>query len=529
MNIFKQKLIQKLDALSLNISALGSSACASINKFQVLKFSIPFLKVLISLLLFSYFIEITINLVNYFDLIDLSKDSILNVNGNSGDGGDKVIVDISADVPRAWPSGVPQSFALFSTVYATYSALAKLSALSPMQRMVASMSSAGVSLTVMSYFAAVENPKGFHTFAYLISQYKETGKIPSPYEMRSGTTSSLAKNIVDTPATSSFQDTDSAKLSQAVEDLKAFYTSRNESESIKPTSTLNDFLVEKGYPKTTLSKEDWLSFHADLAKKCVVKDPSDNNSTKTYSVEDILTSSNDAPAIKNIESVSNSTSSSTVSASNTNTDSVPSTAVRQADTGVDMEPSSSSDISSGNNFIPEDSSLNDFILNKFFKLFELVMDYLKPVDVSGHLDDLIGQRIFIEFILLVMCVFVTLLFTIFIINIIYFLNKDKIIKLFNNKYINMLIKYQNFVIKFNLIYIPIFIGIGLFTILNGLIWLITHPIPYTSLDIDLHQFISSKNLLLFLSMTPYGCQSLKTKHINNNYIRLACSTSQRQG
>jgi hypothetical protein len=392
MNIFKQKLIQKLDALSLNISALGSSACASINKFQVLKFSIPFLKVLISLLLFSYFIEITINLVNYFDLIDLSKDSIFNVNGNSGDGGDKVIVDISADVPRAWPSGVPQNFALFSTVYATYSALAKLSALSPMQRMVAAMSSAGVSLTVMSYFAAVV-----------------------------------------------------------------------------------------AVPQARLS---------------------------------------------------------IVSASNTNTDSVPSTAVRQADTGVDMESSSSSDISSGNNFIPEDSSLNDFILNKFFKLFEMVMDYLKPVDVSGHLDDLIGQRIFIEFILLVMCVFVTLLFTIFIINIIYFLNKDKIIKLFNNKYINMLIKYQNFVIKFNLIYIPIFIGIGLFTILNGLIWLITHPIPYTSLDIDLHQFISSKNLLLFLSMTPspalagqvqHGYQSLKTKHINNNYIRLACNTSQRQG
>lgn len=37
----------------------------------------------------------------------------------------------------------------------------------------------------------MENPTGFHTLMYIISQYRQTGKIPIPYEMRTGTTSSL--------------------------------------------------------------------------------------------------------------------------------------------------------------------------------------------------------------------------------------------------------------------------------------------------------------------------------------------------
>ncbi|KIM35144.1 hypothetical protein M413DRAFT_449897 [Hebeloma cylindrosporum] len=32
---------------------------------------------------------------------------------------------------------------------------------------------------------------------------------------------------------------------------------------------------------------------------------------------------------------------------------------------------------------------------------------------------------------------------------------------------------------------------GLFSIANGLYWLLTHPIPYESLGLDLHQFVSS--------------------------------------
>ena len=490
INLNLKNLKQKLSILSLNISDLSSRIMN--------KFIITFLKVIFSLLLISYFILVIINLLNYYDLIDLSKYHIFKVTGNSGDGLNKIPVDFPTDVSRYWPSGVPQSFALLSTVYGTYLGLSKLAIYSPAQRMVATMASAGVSLTVMSYFAAVDNPVGFHNFLYLISQYKQTGKIPSQYEMRTGSNYAV-ENVTGAPSTISSSP---SQLEKVIEDLKAFYSSSNNTEPLKPTPALEQFLLDNGYSKTTPSKEDWVNFKAEtyvIAKKCIVQDPSDNDLTKSYSIEDYLKSSNEIPLINEgrtsdllvyrdvVVAILN--SSSCADATSSNTETVPNT---KADTSVDIESSLSGNIGPGNNFLPEDSSLNDYVLNKFFKLFEMVMGHLKPVEVSGHLDDLIGQRIFIEFLLLVMCIFVTLLFTIFIINIIYFLNKDKIIKLFNNKYINMVIKYQNILIKLNLIYLPIFIGIGLFTILNGLIWLITHPIPYTSLDIDLHQFISSK-------------------------------------
>lgn len=52
------------------------------------------------------------------------------------------------------------------------------------------------------------------------------------------------------------------------------------------------------------------------------------------------------------------------------------------------------------------------------------------------------------------------------------------------------IKYQAILSKITLIYVPLFIAIGLFTLFQGLHWLITNQIPYESLDVDLHQFVS---------------------------------------
>jgi hypothetical protein len=133
------------------------------------------------------------------------------------------------------------------------------------------------------------------------------------------------------------------------------------------------------------------------------------------------------------------------------------------------------------------------------------MQLLQPVLVQGHLDDLIGQRIFIEFILLISCIFVSILFIIFIFNLIFVFNKDKIINLFKNKFIIWVLKYEAFRSQIALFIIPIFIFMGLFTIGNGLFWLLTHPIPYESLGVDLHQFVSSstygeKENLIFLSL-----------------------------
>nr|QWO71373.1 DNA polymerase [Termitomyces sp. DKA64] len=132
------------------------------------------------------------------------------------------------------------------------------------------------------------------------------------------------------------------------------------------------------------------------------------------------------------------------------------------------------------------------LIEKFSNLiFKETMQLFKPVQIQGFFDDLIGQRMFIEIILFFTSICLIVLFIIFIINLIFLLNKDKIIKKFNNKFIRFYIKYQTALSRITLFYVPIFIFVGLFTLFKGILWLITHQIPYESLGIDLHQFISS--------------------------------------
>lgn len=130
--------------------------------------------------------------------------------------------------------------------------------------------------------------------------------------------------------------------------------------------------------------------------------------------------------------------------------------------------------------------LTDFLFKETVQLFKLV-------PVQGFLDDLIGQRMFVEVILLISVISIILLFIFFLLNLVFLLNKDRIIKKFDNKFITLYMKYQGFLSRLSLIYSPIFIFIGLFTLFHGLHWLVTNQIPYESLDIDLHQFVSSSN------------------------------------
>ena len=96
------------------------------------------------------------------------------------------------------------------------------------------------------------------------------------------------------------------------------------------------------------------------------------------------------------------------------------------------------------------------------------MQILQPVPVQGFFYDLIGQRMFIEVILFITCILTILLIIAFIFNLIFLLNKDKIIKFFDNKIFTLYLKYQAFLAKITIFYLPIFIGLGLFTICQGL-------------------------------------------------------------
>lgn len=139
------------------------------------------------------------------------------------------------------------------------------------------------------------------------------------------------------------------------------------------------------------------------------------------------------------------------------------------------------------------NEIADILYNLFDNFMQHVGFMFKPVPVNGYLDDLIGQRIAIEFILLLTTIFLFCLILAYLINNLLFYNKEYFIKRFGqkNKFINIYLKYQVFCIKVSLFYLPLFMAIGFFVLFQGLYFLITHQIPYENLGIDLHVFVKS--------------------------------------
>ena len=150
------------------------------------------------------------------------------------------------------------------------------------------------------------------------------------------------------------------------------------------------------------------------------------------------------------------------------------------------------DSSKTETFLPE--NYNELVNNLLDIFFKNVTAILKQVPVEGHLDDLIGQQIVIIMLLLILVLSIISLFLFYIINVIFILNKDKIINRFNNKYIKLYLKYQAFLAKISLIYAPLLILFGLFVLAHGLTFLFTHQIPYMDLGIDLHTYVSNPKL-----------------------------------
>lgn len=77
-------------------------------------------------------------------------------------------------------------------------------------------------------------------------------------------------------------------------------------------------------------------------------------------------------------------------------------------------------------------------------------------------------------------------------------NKDFILSKFNNKYIRFYIKYQIILGKISLFLLPLpskrILLFGLLELLVGIHYLITHPIGWEGLPIDLHTYISNTEI-----------------------------------
>ncbi len=108
--------------------------------------------------------------------------------------------------------------------------------------------------------------------------------------------------------------------------------------------------------------------------------------------------------------------------------------------------------SQSNSFI---SDIPDFFSNldvsklaDFF--FNVVFTILKPVSATGFFDDLVGQHIIILVSLLIIGVFTSILFIIFLVNVTIFINRDYLINRFSNKWIRLYMTFQTRLIKYSM-------------------------------------------------------------------------------
>jgi hypothetical protein len=141
--------------------------------------------------------------------------------------------------------------------------------------------------------------------------------------------------------------------------------------------------------------------------------------------------------------------------------------LRETSNNAGASSSSSSSLTSDTSMF---YSMSDGLLNFLFSFF-------RPVFVEGHLDDLIGQQVFICFLLLFIVTGLLVLLTLYMFINIMLHNKEFILKRFSNRLVIFYIKYQYFLAKISIILLPMLIMVGLLELFVGLYYLITHPIP----------------------------------------------------
>jgi hypothetical protein len=134
-----------------------------------------------------------------------------------------------------------------------------------------------------------------------------------------------------------------------------------------------------------------------------------------------------------------------------------------------------------------------------YAFFTILGPFFKPEIVKGTLGDLLGLHSFILVVLTILVFSILLLFISYVVNIGILLGviykKEKIIAKFNYKIVKFYIEYQTFIIKFSLVYIPIFILAGFLILIKGLHFLITHQIPFEFLGLDINTYIDTSTLI----------------------------------
>ena len=110
-----------------------------------------------------------------------------------------------------------------------------------------------------------------------------------------------------------------------------------------------------------------------------------------------------------------------------------------------------------NTFLPIDKIVSNLNLEN---ILNYGLNFIRPISVEGYLDDLLGQQLFIHFLLLIIVISLIILFSLYLIIQTVANNKELILKRFQNRFIIMYFKYQIFLSKISLIVIPCLIILG---------------------------------------------------------------------
>lgn len=165
--------------------------------------------------------------------------------------------------------------------------------------------------------------------------------------------------------------------------------------------------------------------------------------------------------------------------------------------GLQGGPGSSGAGNSGSGFtsnftgdqLPSGNDLINSMINKFFELFSHLFN---PIISEGYLDDLIGQHLMFQMLILIVSISILLLIVVFLIISFFLKKKDYLMNKFDNKYIKMYLRYQFLIAKASYYIIPILIGIGLLDNIVMLYYMLTHPIPYHVIPVSLHIYVKGE-------------------------------------
>ena len=111
-------------------------------------------------------------------------------------------------------------------------------------------------------------------------------------------------------------------------------------------------------------------------------------------------------------------------------------------------------------------------------IISILKPILVPVKVSYSNELLATQLYGISILLFLLCLLIIIMLIVFIVNLLVYLNTDKIINYFNNKYIKWYVSFNKKIIRIELFYLGSVILYFMYTLSSGLHFLATHPITF---------------------------------------------------